>query len=64
MHFSIPNFRQPPTPEPPPDVCIVSRADVQWNRPIFKAPPIQLNPKVVDSARVAEELRRISLIGR
>jgi hypothetical protein len=64
MHFPVPHFRPQHAVEPPADVRMVSRADVQWSRPIFKAPPIKLNPKVVDAATLAEDLRRIGLVGR
>jgi hypothetical protein len=37
---------------------------VQWSRPIFKAPPIQLNPKVVDATVLVADLRRIGLVVR
>jgi len=64
MHFPVPSFRTTPVPEPPANVCIVSCADVQWNRPVFKAPPLSATSKPVDSSRMAEELRRIGLVSR
>jgi hypothetical protein len=64
MHFPVPHHRLQLAPEPPADVRMVSNADVQWDRPVFKAPPIQLNPKVVDATSFAEDLRRIGLVGR
>lgn len=39
----------------------VGREDVLWNRPVFKAPPLRLNPKFFDAILFAEEFRRISL---
>ena len=39
----------------------VSREDVLWNRPVFKAPPLKLDPKLVDASAVAEQFRRIGL---
>ena len=37
----------------------VAREDVQWNRPIFKAPPLDvLVPKVFDATIFADDLRR------
>ena len=62
MHFPVPHFRPTPAAEPPAQVSMVSPADVQWSRPIFKAPPIKLNPKVFDAAALAAELRRIGLV--
>lgn len=42
MPFDVPQFRPPPLPEPTPVVRVVQREDVQWNRPIFKAPPLEV----------------------
>lgn len=42
MPFDVPHFRPPPLPEPTPVVRVVQREDVQWNRPIFKAPPLEV----------------------
>jgi hypothetical protein len=42
----------------------VTREDVMWNRPVFKAPPLELNPKVVDARIFAEDLQRIGLVHR
>jgi hypothetical protein len=39
-------------------VSVVSRSDVTWNRPIFKAPPLEIVPPKFDAKAVAEELRR------
>lgn len=54
-------FRPPPLAEPTPVVQIVAREDVQWNRPMFKAPPLEVYPKLFDSSTLAEDLRRIGL---
>jgi hypothetical protein len=64
MYFPVHTLRPHPAPEPPADVRVLTSADVQWSRPIFKAPPIRLNPKVVDAAILAADLRRIGLVGR
>lgn len=40
MHLPAPAFRPPPERETPAIVRVVTREDVQWNRPIFKAPPL------------------------
>lgn len=45
MPFEVPQFRPPPLPEPTPVVRVVQRGDVQWNRPIFKAPPLEVYQK-------------------
>jgi hypothetical protein len=64
MHFPVPQLRQDSAPQPPADVRHITPADVQWSRPVFKAPPIKLNPKVVDAAMLAADLRRIGLVAR
>jgi hypothetical protein len=64
MHFPTSNFRPPPAPEPPADIRVVAREDVQWNRPVFKAPPLQLDPRKFDTKAFALELRRIGLVAR
>ncbi len=64
MHFPVPHFRSPPVPEPPAQITLVTPSDVQWSRPIFKAPPITLNPKAIDAALLAADLRRIGLVTR
>jgi hypothetical protein len=38
-------------------VRTVAREDVQWNRPIFKAPPLELFLQEFDATIFAEELR-------
>jgi hypothetical protein len=64
MHFPVPHFKINTPPEPPADVRMVTRADIMWDRPVFKAPPLTLNPKAIDAARFAADLRRIGLVSR
>ena len=64
MYFQMSSFHTPPPPEPPADVRVVSREDVQWNRPVFKAPPLKLDPRVFDVKALAAEVRRIGLVQR
>ncbi|MDB6094788.1 MAG: hypothetical protein JWM32_2350 [Verrucomicrobia bacterium] len=40
MYLPTPHFRTPPEPETPAIVRVVSRDDVLWNRPVFKAPAL------------------------
>lgn len=58
MHFPVPDFPFQRLPDPPAVVTMVSRSDVMWNRPVFKAPPIAVTPPTFDAKAVAEELRR------
>jgi hypothetical protein len=64
MHFSIPPYQLKPDPQPPAMVRAAIREDVQWNRPIFKAPPLQLHPETFDFSLFAQELRRVGLSQR
>ena len=41
-----------------------TREDVLWNRPVFKAPPLQLHPQAFDARIFAEDLKRIGLVQR
>jgi hypothetical protein len=59
MNVPIAHFRPNPAPEPPAMVRVAGREDVMWNRPIFKAPPLELNP-LVSPTKLAEDLRRIA----
>lgn len=42
-------------------VRTATREDVLWDRPVFKAPPLRLDPKALDATRVAQELPRNDL---
>lgn len=53
--------RPPRLPEPPADVRFFTRENVTWDRPVFKAPPLELDPRFVDSEHFARELQRIDL---
>jgi hypothetical protein len=44
MPLAAPQFRPPPLPEPNPVVRVIAREDVQWNRPIFKGPSLEVQP--------------------
>jgi hypothetical protein len=39
-------------------VQVVSHGDVSWNRPVFKAPPLEVRPPLEDVAALAAERRR------
>src|SRR5689334_5026446 len=62
MYLPIPTPPQQNAPEPPAMVSSVTREDVMWDRPVFKAPP--LNPKIFDARIFAEDLQRIGLVQR
>ena len=54
-----PLFRSQSAAEPPPMVRYVGREDVLWNRPVFKAPPLEISRTKRDVQALAEDLRRI-----
>ena len=43
-------------------VSTVQRGDVLWNRPVFKAPPLQVHPQAFDATIFAADLRRIGMV--
>ena len=62
MPLPVPHFRPPPLPEPAPIVRVVERSeDVTWNRPIFKAPPLEVYPRLFNPAVLTHDLRQIGL---
>jgi hypothetical protein len=64
MHFPIPHFPPPQQPEAQEMVQMELRGDVQWNRPIFKAPPLEPLLRGFDAAAIARELRQVGLGAR
>jgi hypothetical protein len=64
MSFPIPSFNPPPPADPHADVRTVAREDVQWNRPIFKAPPLEYFLRGFDAKLFAQELRSVGLVQR
>ena len=61
MHFPVPPLQPKPVAEPSAMIRAAAREDVQWNRPVFKAPPLELHPQAFDVTRFAQELRRVGL---
>ncbi|HEY1109790.1 MAG TPA: hypothetical protein VGE76_14175 [Opitutaceae bacterium] len=63
MHIPIPHI----PPDSTPSNSLVVQApvrDVIWDRPIFKAPPLEPLLGDVDTLAIARELRRVSLLNR
>lgn len=50
MIIPVPYSRPPAAPEPPALVRVVTREDVTWARPVFKAPPLRVQPPLADVA--------------
>lgn len=61
MPFPVPQFRPPPLPEPAPVVRVVAREDVTWNRPIFRAPVLEVHPKFFDASAFVDDFRPIAV---
>jgi|GEM_PF-2122731 hypothetical protein len=58
MPFAVPiNDAQPPE-APTAIVRILNRDEIQWNRPVFKAPPLNVVPPVADLAELARAVRK------
>jgi hypothetical protein len=49
MYLPPPFIRPQVATEPPALVRVMSREDVLWNRPVFKAPPLVVRPPVIDA---------------
>ena len=64
MIFPVTYLRPQVPAEPPAMVRTVGREDVLWNRPVFKAPRLELHLKQLDAERLAEDLRQISRFRR
>lgn len=64
MHFPIPQLTHPVTTNVTAIVQAAARADVTWNRPIFKAPPLERYFQGLDARRLAQELRSVGLVQR
>jgi hypothetical protein len=60
MHLPPPFVRPQVATEPPALVRVVSRPDVLWNRPVFKAPPLVVRPLVVETQVFVSDLTRFS----
>jgi hypothetical protein len=64
MHFPIPHHQPKPEPYRPAMVQTIAREDVLWNRPVFKAPPLELHPQAFDATIFAADLRRLGFAQR
>lgn len=61
MPFPVPNSTPQPAADPPAMVRTVTREDVQWSRPIFKAPPLEQFLQPFDATLFTQDLRRVGL---
>jgi len=44
-------------------VRVLEREDMMWDRPIFKAPPLQVVPPLADLAELARAVRKPEALG-
>ena len=60
MHFPVPFVRPQIAVEPPALVFVGSSKDVTWHlpdRPVFKAPPLNVRPPLADVAALTADRR-------
>lgn len=63
MYIPVPHL----PPDSTPSNSLVVQApvrDVIWDRPIFKAPPLEPLIRGIDALAIARDLRRVSLLNR
>jgi hypothetical protein len=58
MLFSLPFSRQDDAPPVPAIVRNVLAQSLTWNRPVFKAPPLEVEPPIADVASLIAGLAR------
>lgn len=58
MPFPIPFHNTPAEEAPPAIVRVLTRDDVVWNRPLFRAPPLNVLPPLADVAEFARAVRK------
>ncbi len=63
MHLPLPFVRPQLPSDPPALVRVMSREDVQWSRPVFKAPPLEVAPPLDDVAQLAADVRKDARTG-
>jgi hypothetical protein len=64
MPLPFPYPAPQPASETPAIVRVYSRADVLWNRPVFKAPPLKVEIPVADISELAFGIRKPDAIAR
>jgi hypothetical protein len=64
MYLPPPFERPQPASEPPALVRVLTREEIHWNRPVFKAPPLVVKPPTADVMSLAAEVRRAERLAR
>lgn len=62
MPFIAPIDHQPPA-DSPAIVRHMAREDVTWNRPVFKAPPLNVVPPFADISKLVLDIRKPDGLG-
>ncbi len=62
MHLPPPMDHQTPA-NAPAIVRVLAREDVVWNRPVFKAPPLEIVPPIGDISELVLAIRRPDALG-
>jgi hypothetical protein len=60
MHLPPPFVRPQTTTEPPALVRVLTREEIHWNRPLFKAPPLQVEPPLADVLALIADIPKIA----
>jgi hypothetical protein len=60
MHLPPPFIRPQTEPEPPALVRVLTREEIHWNRPLFKAPPLEIQPPVADVLSFVSDIPKIA----
>jgi hypothetical protein len=63
MPFPTPFHNSQTAETPAAIVHVVTREDVMWDRPVFKAPPLKVVPPVADLAELARAVRKPGALG-
>ena len=61
--FPTPFHDSQPAETPVAIVRLVAREDMLWDRPIFKAPPLKVNPPLADLEELVRAVRRPEALG-
>ncbi len=64
MLFSLPFSRPDDAPPVPAIVRNVMAQSLTWNRPVFKAPPLEVEPPIADVASFIAELAKPARLER
>jgi hypothetical protein len=60
MHLPPPFVRPETNTEPPALVRVLTREEIHWNRPLFKAPPLEVQPPTKDVMSFVAEVPKIA----